>query len=115
MRIALPFVSATFSVACLMLDTVAYAQKSMNEHKIEHSPISAITPADRSPKPMAGPHKESSHSPMMRGVTESVSQQGCDYLAQRFVASVNHMAFIRECWASHHRILTHVTPEKSSK
>ncbi len=60
--------------------------------------------------PHIGPYKESQHNQLMRGITASVSLEGCDRMARKFVASANLTAFIRECWASHHRILTHVPP-----
>ena len=95
--------------------TPASSEQPKPEHLIEHNPVSTITPSDKGEMPTVGPYKESQHNETMRGITASVAQEGCDRLGRRFVASVNHMAFIRECWASHHRILTHVPPEKLTK
>jgi hypothetical protein len=106
------FMAAIVAITSAPFIPAAYAQQPQPEHVIEHNPVSTITPGDRGEMPHIGPYKESEHSAFMRGITESVSVEGCDRMARKFVATVNLMAFIRECWASHHRLLTHVPPAK---
>lgn len=87
------------------------AEEVRKTDKFTHAPVSKIPIMKPILIPRKGPYNEHDQNGLLRGITASVSQEGCDRMALKFVARINRIAFIRECWASHHRVLTFLPPK----
>ncbi len=58
----------------------------------------------------AGPHKHADHGKTALAAVAKHAAVSCDTMAHSHVAAVNQKAFLTECNASHHHVLTHVKP-----